>query len=316
MKFRSLPLVLACAAIPAAPALAQVANCPEGYPDGAITMRVGYEAGGGTDTVARSFASLLEEMSGWTVVVENVPGAGGGVMATGLLNEDPDGMIIGAGTSTTLAITPYELPDIQYRWDDFAYLGTGMVLNYALVALEDKPYDTLEEFIDFAREQGRATVSVGSISYEIAVREIAEHFDVNLIPIPSGGSSAALRDALGNHVDATVQGTAHVPQLEAGAMVQLATLTQDRASYAPDAMTLLESGMSFSLDGHIIFFVPSETPADIQACLAGALQTVTDSDAYTQIMSDLQTHAGNLGPEGTATFLAGASEFYEEALAQ
>ncbi|MEQ9815459.1 MAG: tripartite tricarboxylate transporter substrate binding protein [Azospirillaceae bacterium] len=298
------------------PAGAQIADCPAGFPDGPITMQVGYAAGGGTDTVARSFANHLEQMTGWTVVVENVPGAAGGVMATGLLSAPADGSIIGAGTSTTLAISPYELPDIQYAWDDFRYLGTGMALNYALVALEEKPYDTLEEFIDWAREQGRATISVGSVSYEIAVREIARHFDVNLIPIPSGGSSSALRDALGNHVDATVQGTAHVSQLEAGTMVQLATLTSERASYAPDAMTLLESGMDFSLDGHIIFFVPGDTPDDITTCLADALHAVTESESYTQVMSDLQTRANNLGPEGTEAFLADAAAFYEVALSQ
>ncbi|WP_269584072.1 tripartite tricarboxylate transporter substrate binding protein [Roseibium sp. Sym1] len=297
-------------------AAAQAAECPAGFPAGPISMQVGYAAGGGTDTVARKFASQLEEMTGWTVVVENKPGAAGGVMATGLMARPADGRTIGAGTSTTLAITPYEKPDIKYTYEDFDYLGTGMLLNYALVAMEDKPYDTLEEFIAWAKENGRATVSVGSVSYEIAVRQIAQHFGVDLVPIPSGGSSSALKDALGGHVDATVQGTAHVPQIEAGKMVQLATLTSDRAVYAPDTKTLLESGMEFSMDGHIIFFLPKGTPEDIKTCLSDSLSEVTGSEQYTKFVSDLETTASNLGPDGVKEFLAEKSVFYKAELAK
>ncbi|TDP01208.1 tripartite tricarboxylate transporter substrate binding protein [Marinomonas balearica] len=303
---------VACAL--ATPALA--ATCPADFPDGPIALKVGFSAGGGTDSVARKAASLLQQQQGWTVYVENHPGASGGVMAKGLLKADSKGLSIGVGSTTTLAINPYKSKDINYTYQDFNYMGTGMMLNYGLTTKSGKPYSNLEEFVEYARDKGRATVSVGSLSYEIAVRNIAKHYGVRLIPIPTKGSSRALKDALGGHVDATVQGTAHVSQIRAGKMVQLATLTSERATYAPETKTLIENGLDLAIDGHIIFFTPKHTDSQIQTCLTEALAEVTESSEYTDMMNKLQAAASNLGAEGTTSYLQATSKFYQEALAK
>lgn len=291
-------------------------SCPEGYPGGNINFLVGYGAGGGTDTVARRVASDIEAATGWTIVVDNRPGASGGVMARGLLDGDADGMTVGVVSNTTVAINPHVNADIGYTHDDFAYLGTGMVLNYGLVALTDAPYDSLEEFVDYARDKGRATISVGASSHTIAVDTLAEHFDIDLVAVPGKGSAAALQEALGGHVDATIQGAAHVPQIEAGKMVQLATLTANRAAYAPDTMTAVESGVDLSIEGHIIFIMNDDTSAELQTCLAGALETVTSSDAYVEFLAGRSAVPGNMGPDGTGKWVADASAFYAERLAK
>jgi len=311
---RTFMISLAAAGLTATTAFAQ--SCPDGYPAGNINFLVGFGAGGGTDTVARRVASDIEAATGWTIVVDNRPGASGGVMARGLLDADSDGLTVGVVSNTTVAINPHVNADIGYTHEDFAYLGTGMVLNYGLVTLADNPYTTLEEFVEFAREEGRATVSVGASSHTIAVTTLAEHFDIDLVAVPGQGSAAALQEALGGHVDATIQGAAHVPQIEAGAMVQLATLTANRASYAPDAMTAIESGVDLSIEGHIIFIMNGDTPAEVQSCLADAVATVTSSDAYVEFLAGRSAVPGNMGPEGTASWVAEASSFYETRLAQ
>lgn len=298
-------------------ATAAVANtCPEGYPGGNVNFLVGYGAGGGTDTVARRVASDIATATGWTIVVDNRPGASGGVMARSLLDGEADGLTIGVVSNTTVAINPHVNADIGYTHDDFAYLGTGMVLNYGLVTLADNPYSTLEEFVEFTRENGRATISVGASSHTIAVTTLAEHFDIDLVAVPGQGSAAALQEALGGHVDATIQGAAHVPQIEAGAMTQLSTLTENRASYAPDTMTAMESGVDLSIEGHIIFIMNSQTPAEIQSCLADALAEVTSSDAYVEFLAGRSAVPGNMGAEGTAEWVAEASAFYGAHFAQ
>ncbi len=305
---------LATAALTSTAALA--ASCPAGYPTGNVNFLVGYGAGGGTDTVARKVASDLETATGWTIVVDNRPGASGGVMAKGLIDGAADGMTIGVVSNTTVAINPHVNADIGYTHDDFGYLGTGMVLNYGLVTLAENPFDTLEEFVAMAKEKGRATISVGASSHTIAVDTLAEHFGIRLIAIPGKGSAAALQEALGGHVDATIQGAAHVPQIEAGKMVQLATLTESRAPYAPDTMTALESGVDLSIEGHIIFIVNKDTPAEIQACLAEALEGVTSSQDYIDFLAGRSAVPGNMGADGTAEWVAKASAFYGEKLAK
>lgn len=287
------------------------ANCPEGYPSEPVKFIVGYGAGGGTDLAARKVASTIEEMTGWTVVVDNKPGASGAVMATGIMKTAPDSHTVGVATNTTMAIVPNQRKNIDYRFDDFGYIGTGMLLNYGLAALTDRPYKTLEDFVDYARENGRATVSTGSASYQVAMEMLAEAYDVNIIPVPTKGSSAALKDALGGHVDATVQGTVHVAQIEAGKMVQLATLTDTRAAYAPEAKTLRESGVDLSIEGHILFFMNQDTPDEIQSCLSETFAEAVSSETYADFMAKQQTTASNLGPDGTAEFLGEADAFYQ-----
>ncbi|MFS4581788.1 tripartite tricarboxylate transporter substrate binding protein [Phaeobacter sp. C3_T13_0] len=293
----------------AAAAFAQ--SCPAGFPDKPVNFIVGYGAGGGTDLAARKVALTIEEMSGWTVVVDNKPGASGAVMATGVMGGDADGYTVGVATNTTMAIVPNQRENIEFNYSDFGFIGTGMRLNYGLAALADRPYKTLEDFVEFARQNGRATVSTGSASYQVAMEAVAETFGVEIVSIPTKGSSAALKDALGGHVDATVQGTVHVAQIEAGEMVQLATLTDTRATYAPDAKTLSESGVDLSIEGHIVFFVNGDTPADLQSCLSETFAAAVSSDSYTEFMTVQQTTASNLGSVGTASFLADSDAFYK-----
>lgn len=287
-------------------------TCPQGFPDKPINFLVGYGAGGGTDLAARKAAATIEDISGWTIVVDNKPGASGAVMATGVMNGDADGYTVGVATNTTMAIVPNQRDNIEYTYNDFGFVGTGMLLNYGLAALSDRPYSTLEEFVEYARENGRATVSTGSASYQVAMEAVAEAFDVNIVSIPTKGSSAALKDALGGHVDATVQGTNHVAQIRAGEMNQLATLTGTRAAYAPDTMTLMESGVDLSIEGHIIFFVSGDVPADVQSCLSDTFAAAVESDDYAEFMALKETTASNLGPDGTMSFLADADAFYAE----
>ena len=47
------------------------------YPEGRITMVVGFGAGGMTDVTSRMLAAKLEKLLGTTVIVENKAGAGG-----------------------------------------------------------------------------------------------------------------------------------------------------------------------------------------------------------------------------------------------
>ncbi|MBX2838942.1 MAG: tripartite tricarboxylate transporter substrate binding protein [Gammaproteobacteria bacterium] len=310
MKFNSIALLFSAAGL-ALSGVANAATCPADFPTKPVNFIVGYKAGGGTDLAARKAASTIEETAGWTVVVDNKGGASGAVMATSIKEGAADGYTVGVATNTTMAIVPNQRENIKYTYEDFGFIGTGMLLNYGLAALSDKPYKTLEEFVDFAKENGRATVSTGSASYQVAMEAVADTFGVNIVAVPTKGSSAALKDALGGHVDATVQGTVHVAQIKAGKMVQLATLTDSRAAYAPDAKTLRESGVDLSIEGHIVFFVSGDVPAEIQTCLSETFAEAVSSDNYGEFMAKQETSASNLGPVGTQEFIAKANEFYK-----
>lgn len=310
------PVALATTALVALTSVASAAECPAGFPDKPISFVVGFGAGGGTDAIGRAIAAAMEQEQGWTMVVENKPGASGGVMAAGLKVAAPDGYTIGMAGTDTVSVGPYQNPDATYTYEDFDYLGSAMQINFGLVALADAPFDTLEEFVEYARENGRATISTSGVSQTVAVKIIAEHFDVNLISVPGKGAADALKTALGSHVDATTQGSQHVQQIKAGDMKQLASLIAERVSYAPDSMTLMESGIDLSLEAHTTFYIPKGMDAALKTCLEGAIDEAVHSDSYGELMEKFSNQALNLGPEGTLAVIEKMAAIYKVALAK
>lgn len=306
-------LVLASAGVSTS---ALAAECPAGFPSGPLTMLVGYGAGGGTDAIARAIASDMEQRQGWTIVVDNKPGAGGGVMSAALLAEDADGMTIGVAATGTVALNPYLGKDTPYTFEDFDYLGAAMQINYGLVVLADKPYSSIDEFVAYAKENNGATISTGGKSQEILVKQMADHYGVELIAVPGKGAADALQSALGGHVDATTQGTQHVQQIKAGNMKQLASLTNKRVPYAPDSPTLIELGLDAKIDGQSIFMLPKGVDGAIQTCLQQAVDESIQSEEYAALMERVENEAFNPGPEGITRIIAENAEFYKAYLAE
>ena len=287
------------AAITALAGHALAASCPPGYPSKPLRFVVGFGAGGGTDVIGRAIANGLERQQKWTVVVENKPGAGGGVLNKWLKTQPADGYTIGVIGTDSVTLNP-AVSDVGYTWEDFEYLGSGMQTWTALVALADKPYTDLASFIAYAREKGRATVSVAGVNQEILIKQLGAEFNVKLIPIPGTGAAEAMTSALGGHVDAATQGTLHVAQIKAGKMRQLASLINRRVPYAPDSGTLAEQGSKVPpLDAHTAFTTPKGLPLPIKTCLKEAIAEAVASPEYKVLMDKFDNEALNLGEEGT-----------------
>lgn len=312
-SFRTLA---AAGMVVAMPALTLSAECPDGFPQKPVEFVVAYGAGGGTDAIGRTLAAVIEEQQGWTVPVSNRPGAGGAVATTVLKSTKPDGYTLLVGATNPIVIDPYASDAVDYDWTDFYYPGSAMEVLFGLVALEDKPYDTLEELADYARENGRATISTSAIHLERLVRDIGDFYGVEFVPIPSDGSADAMQKALGGHVDATIQGSQHIQQIAAGNMVQLATLTDSRVPYAPDVKTLQEYGMDLSASAYTIFVMPKDLPEALQVCFEGVIEEAMASDAYQELMANFDNRAANLGPDGLTALMEKQATRYQKMFAE
>jgi len=299
-------LVLAGAAL--------AATCPAGFPNKPVRFVIGFGAGGGTDTIGRNIASAIEQQQGWTVVVENMPGAAGANAAVWLKGQAADGYIVGVTGSDAIAVNP-AMGDVGYTWQDFDYLGSGMQTWLGLVALKDAPFNDLAGLVALAKEKGRATVAVAGINQEVLIKQIAAEYGVALIPIPGAGAAEALTSALGGHVDATTQGTLHVEQIAAGTMKLVTSLIDRRVPYAPDVGTLAEQGSkSQPLISHTIFISPKGLSAELTTCLAEAIDEAVHSESYGRQMATFKNEAINLGPEGNRALVEQLSGFYGEML--
>ena len=87
MKSMHRRLILTCCIALSLPVLAQ----PARYPAKPVKFVVPFAPGGGSDTFARLIAQKLNESHGYSVIIENKPGAGGNLGAEAALREPADG---------------------------------------------------------------------------------------------------------------------------------------------------------------------------------------------------------------------------------
>lgn len=305
---------VSCVALGAQGALA--ATCPEGFPNRPINFYVGFAAGGGTDSIARTLAQAMEEKEGWTIVVENRPGAAGAVMAQSLLNMDADGHSLGLGSSDTLVFNPTG-EDLGFHYSDFDYLGSAMDSWNSFAALSSAPFDDIPSLVEYTREAGRATVAVAGFNQTLVVQQLADQYDIDLVAVPVAGTSESMMLTLGGHVDATIQGIGHLAELESGNMKQLASLTTHRLPYQPDSPTMEEQGATaLPIQSVTVLMVPKGVPDDVRTCLEEALDEAVNSEVYQNLMVTFHNEALNRGPEGVVDLIASRDarirEFFNE----
>src|SRR5882762_2543276 len=103
------------------------------YPSRAVRLLVGYPPGGGMDTISRVIAPKLAESLGQPFVVENRPGASGGVAAEALVKSAPDGYTLLVGESGTLALPAVNPKVALDPVKQFAPIGNICTLPMAFV---------------------------------------------------------------------------------------------------------------------------------------------------------------------------------------
>src|SRR5512134_317993 len=117
------------------------------YPTRSVRMLVGYAPGGGMDTIARVLAPKLSEALKQQFVIENRPGASGGVAAEALAKSAPDGYVLMVAESGTLAL-PAVNPSVTLDpVKQFAPVGGICTLPMAFVVNPAFPANSAQELI-------------------------------------------------------------------------------------------------------------------------------------------------------------------------
>lgn len=277
------------------------ASCPEGFPSKPVNYWVGYGAGGGTDSISRALANEIERAHGWTVVVQNKPGASSSVMMSQLAVAKPDGYTIGATSSGSVTKFPYLNENSPYTIDNFDYPGTAQVTLISMAAAVDAPFNTFEELVEYGRKnEGRVTVAAASGSTKIFTKAFSDKTGVEFVIVPTKGSAAALQSALGGHVDITFTGNSHVQHLKAGTMKQIATIGSVRPVFAKDAKTTTELGYDLKgSEGYVLLAMPKGIEPAIKTCLEEVLDEAVNSKAFAELQANFDQVPNNLGPAAT-----------------
>jgi len=153
-------LRLVLAVIVAIAAFGQVARAQE-WPTRAVTLVIGFAAGGGTDVLGRIVARKLSEVLGQQVVIENVGGAGGMTGSARVAKAPPDGYTIVMCTrADSINQTLYKRPLYNLLTD---LMPVGLIADQpgVLITRNEFPANTLPEFIDHVKKN-QATMQFAS----------------------------------------------------------------------------------------------------------------------------------------------------------
>jgi tripartite-type tricarboxylate transporter receptor subunit TctC len=261
-------LLAGMAAAPLA-SLPQLARAAQNYPSGPITLIVPFPPGGGTDASSRLIAQAVTQMTGWNIVVENRPGAGGNI-GLGLLSKaNPDGMTLGMGQTSNLAINPSLYKTMPYdARKDFAPIALVAGQPMILVVREGSPNSTLKSLVEAAKAKpgtlNMASAGIGTVGH-LAGEMFAKQAGIKLFHVPYPGAARALSDLAGGQVDLYFGTPASVlPLIQSGKLHAVAVTSPDRLPAVKDVPTIAESGYpGFAAEDWKALVAPRGTPAAI-----------------------------------------------------
>jgi tripartite-type tricarboxylate transporter receptor subunit TctC len=248
------------------------------YPNRPIMLVVPYAAGGGNDVMARIVAEKMSKTLGQQIVIENRGGAGGTIATRAVAKSAPDGYTLVVGGTGTLAINPTLYPNAGYDpRKDFA--PVGLIATGALVVLvhPSVPARSIEELIALAKtEPGKlnyASAGPGS-GIHLGTELFASMAGIRFTHIPYRGTSPALNDLLGGHVDIYFSSLPPALGLIGESKVRALAVTGSRREQAlPDLPTVAEAGLpGYEAVLHYGIAAPAGTPRPIVDKLNAALR--------------------------------------------
>ena len=296
---------LACGLLMAATSAASTAFAADNYPSRAITMVVGYPAGGSTDLVGRFVADGLAKHLGQPVVVENLGGAGGVIGAQKVAKAQPDGYTILVGANNELAIAKLINKAVKYSIGDFTPIGMVGSQPMVLVASPKAGVKNAAEFTAaVAKHPGQFSYGSSGVgtALHLAGEMVKEQGHLQMTHVPYKGVSPLTTDLLGSNIEyGMFVLSSGLPQIKAGKVVALGTTEAKRSAITPNIPALSEQPQYKNVDINVWFALmgPKNLPAPVAAKLKKALDETLASPEFRKkmeetgnVVADSKTDAG------------------------
>ena len=257
------------------------------YPEKPGEVIVGYSAGGGTDVMARTVAQFLEKELNGSVVVKNMPGAGGQIGFTEVAKAAPDGYTLGTfNLPAALALTHDR--DADYDVNSYTYLANFVEDPNTITVAASSPFQTLGELLDAAKaDPGAITLGLSSLGGN-------DHFGANMIAaaagaeftlVPFKGASNARTAIMGGHVAGgtmTLGQTTNFPD----ELRVLAVLAGERSPFRPEVPTAKELGFDVQMSSLRGIVAPAGMDEAMADQLRAALTAVNANPDFQAMMAE------------------------------
>ena len=248
---------------------------------------------------------------GQTVIVENVPGAGGTIAPTKLKNATPDGhtlLIAHIGMSTapalyrTLPFKPLE---------DFEHIGQVVDVPMTFVAKKDLPPNDFKALVAYVKANKDkvtlANAGLGAASHLCGLLFMSA-IETDLTTVPYKGTAPAMNDLLGGQVDLMCDQTTNTTSyIKSGKVKAYAVTSKQRVESLKELPPASEAGLpGFEVSVWHGVYAPKGTPKPVIDRLTAALQAGIAEPDFVKRMADLGSNVvskDKATPEGLRSHL-------------
>jgi tripartite-type tricarboxylate transporter receptor subunit TctC len=302
------------AAALAAPALAREGLAQSDWPSRSVTIIVPFATGGPSDIIARLTAQHMQQALGRPFVVENRPGAIGGIGARQVIRAAPDGHTLMHAPISTWAINVALRPNLDY--DPVRQLTrimqTVRTPNVLVVHPGSVPATDLAGLL--ARLRAPSDRSRGrNASYSTSGAGSSDHLTMEMFKlrtqtdithIPYAGGGPAMTSAVAGTTQLSFQNLGAVfPHIQAGRLRPILITGEARAAVLPDVPTAAEEGLAdFVVYSWQAYGGPPEMPSALVERIHAAITAALRSPAIEARLIELGFEVPASRPEAFAAF--------------
>jgi len=247
------------------------------WPTQPLRLIVPFGPGSSPDQMARVVGEEVSRILGQPVVVDNRPGASGGIGTQAIANATPDGHTFGVSITGPMVNNTVLFDNLPYDpFKDLSALTLGVHQYNVLVVSAESGISNINDLLTALRQNSDRynfpSTAAGTVSH-LSVELLLARIGAKAVHVPYTSSPAALSSVIaGDTQFAALPPIAVMPMVKEGRIKALALVSNQRSTLLPDLPTLAEVGLpGIEGSGWIGFVISSKVPADIQTRLADAL---------------------------------------------
>jgi tripartite-type tricarboxylate transporter receptor subunit TctC len=228
------------------------------------------------------------------IIMENRPGAGGGIGNAYVAKAKPDGYNVLFAMSSVSTIPETDKiagKPPSYLTSQLRPIGRITSDPVVMVVRADAPWKTIQEFVADARKKPGKFNYSSSGNYgtmQLPMEMLKADQKIFMVHIPYTGAGPAVLAVLAGEVETTASGPSTVVQhIKAGKLRALAHSGEGRLAALPDVPSFKEAGMAVEYNQWTGLFLPRSTPEPIVQKYRDALRAAVNDNSFKTILSNV-----------------------------
>ena len=281
----------------------------QAWPNKPIKWIIPYPPGGITDSATRMVVQKVQEQTGWTIVVENKPGANSILGADIAARAAPDGYtfltVIGAHAANATLYAGRLPYDVVKSFSPVSLVGIAPLV---MTVNNNLPVKDVKDLLAYIKANP-GKVSFGSSGVGAAAHLTQELFKqttgADIAHVPYKGTAPALSDLMGGNLQIlTDTASALMPHVRSGKIKAVAVFANKRIPGAAEVPTIAEAGGP-AMEGStwVMFLTQSAVPKNIVARMSAETAKAINSPELRAKFESLGIESVGNTPEQAGKFL-------------